>query len=348
MDLKNVTIGYVPYVKNLLHPGDRRRFPHFAKLNDVPFEIADLNKKYDVVLITPHSDLSAWLKYRKKHPGTKFIFEMVDSMIFSSDLFRSLFKGVGRYITSKESKLNFDYKKPIVNWIRMADAVICSSTELENIIKPLNKNVFVSLDYYFEAKYRKSDYEIKGKMKLVWEGQSVVLKNLLAFKDVFAAINQFCELHIITDLHFTKIGSLIKVDTQKIINKFPITSHLHEWKYGENYKLLSTFDCGIIPINKKSPMAWHKPANKLISFWFTGMPTIVSNTPAYVEVMKNAGNDLSCDTKDEWIKRITEVKNMSAEKRRQLADQNFAFAQTHFSEEALSKEWQKLFDHVLK
>ena len=41
MNLKELKIGYVPYLPDLSQPADRRRFPFFAKTNNVPFEIAN-------------------------------------------------------------------------------------------------------------------------------------------------------------------------------------------------------------------------------------------------------------------------------------------------------------------
>ena len=95
MEFKKLKIGYVPYLPDLSQPADRRRFPYFAKRNNVQFEVADKNKPYDIILLTASSNLSGWLIYKKKHPKTKFIFEMVDSLIFSSNIFNTLFKGIG-------------------------------------------------------------------------------------------------------------------------------------------------------------------------------------------------------------------------------------------------------------
>ena len=72
MDFKKLKIGYVPYLPDLSQPGDRRRFPYFAKRNNVPFEIADKNKEYDIILLTAPANLSKWLLYKRKYPKTKF------------------------------------------------------------------------------------------------------------------------------------------------------------------------------------------------------------------------------------------------------------------------------------
>jgi len=50
MDFKKLKIGYVPYLRDLSQPGDRRRFPYFAARNHILFEIADIRKNYDIIL----------------------------------------------------------------------------------------------------------------------------------------------------------------------------------------------------------------------------------------------------------------------------------------------------------
>lgn len=349
MNFKELKIGYVPYLPDLSQPADRRRFPLFAKNNDVPFEIADKNKEYDIILLTATANLSKWMFYKKKHPDTKFIFEMVDSLILPSDTFTNLFKGVGRFMMHKEALPYFDFRKVLIEWIKIADVVICSSTKMKRVIDQWNKNVIVSLDYMQnEIKVVKDNFSISGKMKLVWEGQSVVLRNLLDFKDVFKEVNSFCELHIITDIKYPSYGNLIKRDVDEILNKLPIETVFHKWEMYKNYEILSSCDCGIIPLNKNNKMAWHKPANKLISFWFAGVPTIVSATPAYIEMMNRANANLYCSNTAEWVARIKEVYEMTSDQRKALSEKNLDFVRENFSNIALDSTWYDVFEKLIK
>ncbi len=347
MDFKKLKIGYVPYLPDLSQPGDRRRFPYFAKRNNVPFEIADKNKEYDIILLTAPANLSRWLIYKKKHPETKFIFEMVDSLIFSSNIFNTLFKGVGWFILRKETLLYFNHKKLIIKWLKIADVVLCSSTELKKNIEQWNNNVIVSLDY-MENEYRfiKTDFSIKNKLKLVWEGQSAVLPHFLHFKEVFKQLDSFCELHIITTEKYPMYGKLINSDVHKILEQLPIATTYHKWDLKTNNKIFSECDCGIIPLNKKNLFGWHKPANKLISFWFTGLPTVVSATPAYKELMDNADEKLYCLHDDEWIAKIKQIKEMKPEEREAIARRNLHFVQNTFSDKTLDSIWEKIFNKV--
>lgn len=345
MVFKELKIGYVPYLPDLSQPGDRRRFPYFAKRNNVPFEIADKNKFYDIILLTASGNLSQWLIYKKKHPETRFIFEMTDSLIFSSDIFNTLFKGIGRFMLGKETSVYLNYKKLLIRWLSIADVVICSSTELKKNIEQWNNHVVVSLDYLqAETKFLKKDYNINGKMKLVWEGQSVVFPHLLYFKNVFKEVSSFCEFHIITDKRFPSYGGLVKEDINTIIKKLPIDTFFHKWELYSNYRQLSQYDCGLIPLNKKNLFGWHKPANKLISFWFTGLLTLTSDTPAYKEMMNHAGEDLYCAGSEEWVAKILQIKNMKAEEREAIAKMNLNYVRNNYSDEALDLIWEKVFD----
>lgn len=347
MNFEELRIGYIPYLPDLSQPADRRRFPFFAKDNNIKFEIADKNKKYDVILLTAFADLSQWLLYKNKNPDTKFIFEMVDSLIFSQNLFETLFKGIGKYIIGKESSLHLNYKSILIEWIKVADLVICSSTGIKKNIEQWNKNVVVSLDYMENEVLRvKSNYSINGKMKLVWEGQGVVFQQLLGFKELFSRINTFCDLHIITDEKYPKYGSLIQRNVFNIIRQLPITTIFHKWEIYKNFEMMIEYDCGIIPLDKNNKMAWYKPANKLISFSFAGLPTVVTNTPAYIEFMDGAGTQLYCSNVDEWVSKIKRIKGMTAEERKAIAIKNLDYVTKHYSNKTLDQSWHNIFERL--
>lgn len=345
MEFIKIKIGYVPYLNDMSQPGNRRRFPYFAKRKNIFFEIADPKKQYDIVLLTGQGNLSEWLIYKKRYPATKFIFEMTDSVIFPADIFRTLLKGPGRFLLGRETSFYFDYKTPVRKWLKLADVVVCSSTEVKNSISHFNKNIIISLDY-LESEYRflKAQYETGEKMKLVWEGLGVSLHHLLHFKEVFKEINSFSELHIITSEKFAGWGNLRKRNVHSILNQLPIDTIFHTWNIDTKDEILSNCDLGIIPLHKRNLFAWHKPANKLVSFWFTGLPALVSNTPAYMDLMNAAGEKYYCGSKSEWISKIKDFKNLSANERKLLSEKNHAFVKEHCSDEALDKVWLHIFE----
>lgn len=347
MNFKELKIGYVPYLPDLSQPADRRRFPFFAKTQNIPYEIADASKNYDIILLTAPSNLSKWLLYKKKHSETKFIFEMVDSLIFPSDIFSTLFKGVGRFLLRKEMLLFINYKKLIIKWLKIADVVVCSSTELKRNIEQWNKNVVVSLDYLQnEYKFLKTDYSINGKMKLLWEGQSIVLRQFLHFKEMFKRISPFCELHIITVRKYPLFGNLIHRDVERILKQLPVKTVFHQWDINKNREIFSHCDCGIIPLHKKNLLGWYKPANKLISFWFSGLPTLVSDTPAYVELMNKAKSEFYCANINEWVSKIERLRDLSNDQRKEIAMKNLDFVSKNYSNEMLVLTWKNIFEKL--
>lgn len=349
MKLNKLRFGYVPYSTDLSHPGDRRRFPYFANRNIIEFEVAEDSNHYDVVLLTGQANLSKWLRYKKKHPATRFIFEMTDSVIYSSDLFRTLFKGTGRYLLGRESDLYINYKTPVKKWLQLADVVICSSEAVKESMKEFNANIVVSLDYLeSEYQYLKNNFAVGKKMKLVWEGLGDVLPHLLYFKDVLKEVSSFCELHIITSEKYAAFGNVTQKNVSDLLKKFPIETIFHPWNIDTKDQLLSDCDLGIIPLNKNNHFAWHKPANKLISFWFTGLPTLVTNTPAYTKMMNDSGDPMYASTTAEWIEKIKSFYELGEGERKSLAERNHAFVKTHYSDEALDIVWWEIVKKGLK
>lgn len=340
MELK---IGYVPYSRDLTQVADRRRFPCFAGRNNIYYEVADFSRSYDLIILPAPSNLTKWLQYKRKNPRTVFVFEMVDSLIHQKDWMNLLIKGTGRFLIGKESRPTLIHRNLLIRWIKEADIVICSNRDTQRLLKQWNKNVLFNLDYQEnEYKFLKTDYEIKGKMKLFWEGQGVVLPQLSHFKEVLANVSSFCELHIVSSASFPVFGTFFHRNTTTFLKRLPIETHFHLWNQQENPQLFSMFDCGIIPISKKDGYAWHKPANKLISFWFSGIPTLTSDTPAYCEIASRSANDFICTNGKEWIEKINWIRNMSADERKRVAIRNYEFAKNEFSNKAVDPFWTEL------
>ncbi|MGN6602227.1 MAG: hypothetical protein ACTHK8_07225 [Ginsengibacter sp.] len=342
-------IGYVPYLNDLSHPDDRRRFPYFADQNNINFEIAETDKEFDIVLLPASANLTKWLRYKKKFPKTKFIFEMVDSLIYQTDMLNTLFKGIGRFIMRKESLPTFYHKDVLIKWLKTADIVLCSNPIVKNEIGRFNSNVILSLDYLeHEYKFSKTDYSINGKMKIFWEGQSEILLDFMKFKEVFNEINDFCELHIVTSETYPMVGKFFPQKVQNILKRLPIESHFYKWNMNTNSSVFNNCDCGIIPLNKNDKYRWHKPANKLISFWFSGLPTLTSNTPAYEEVASQVNKDILCETTEDWVTKIRMLYEMSDEQRQTIAIKNLNFAKTFHSKKVYDEVWKLVFDKLEK
>ncbi|MGN6532680.1 MAG: hypothetical protein ACTHK0_13130, partial [Ginsengibacter sp.] len=242
---------------------------------------------------------------------------------------------------------SLDHKNLLIKWLKKADVVMCSSPKLKSEVEKLNPNVILSLDYLEnEYKFLKKDYSISGKMKLVWEGQGVVLPHFLHFKEVFKEVSSFCELHVITSEKYPKYGTLVNKSVDTILNQLPIKTTFHKWDIYNNRHIFSNSDCAIIPLNKNDVYGWHKPANKLLSFWFSGLPVLASDTPAYIELTSDANSDTLCSSADDWIAKIRQMSYMKAADRESLAKNNFSFAQNLFSDKKHDHIWMNMFEKL--
>lgn len=269
---------------------------------------------------------------------------MVDSLIYQSDVINALFKGTGRFLLGKESSPVFSHKSLLIEWLKIADIVLCSSPKLCEAVKKWNKNVLLSIDYLeHEYPFLKENYEISGKMKLLWEGQGVVLSHFLAYREVLNRISDFCELHICTSKSFPAIGPFFSKDVMSFLKKIPIVTRFHEWNLTRNQRLFTSMDCAIIPLNPNNSYGWHKPANKLLSFWFSGLPVLCSNTPAYSAIANQSGANMLCSTPQQWVVKMKSMAKMKADERREMAILNYEFVQKNYGAAKLDEVWFSAF-----
>lgn len=129
MDFTDLRIGYSSYSHDFTAPGDRRRFVFYAKESKLNFELADCTKTYDLIYITTSSNISEWIDYKKKHPETKLIFEIIDSYLLEGRKVRTYIKGIFRYLTAKDKRLYLNYQNAFIKIIQIADAVVCSTSQ---------------------------------------------------------------------------------------------------------------------------------------------------------------------------------------------------------------------------
>ena len=54
-------LGYVPYGRNLERPADRRRFPQYAAVRNLPFKIVSGWEDSDVIVLSAAADVTKWV-----------------------------------------------------------------------------------------------------------------------------------------------------------------------------------------------------------------------------------------------------------------------------------------------
>ena len=347
MEWEQIKIAYAPYNKDLLAPGDRRRFIFYANERKIKFSLADLTKKYDVVYLTYGSNVSAWIKYKKKNPEVKFIFELIDSYLLEDPSFQSIFRGLAWYLLGKEDEFWLNYKTALKNIISISDAVVCSTQLQKTEIEKYNKNVHVSLDYFSnDITNHKVTFSNRKKIKLVWEGQAYTVVNLLTLNDVFDKFKSEIELYIITDLVIKSPIKIFSRKTDSILKKLKCEYKLFEWDKNSFSKVISEADLAIIPIKSNTAMMWNKPENKLLLLWEIGIPTLTSDTPEYMRVMKKAKINYCCATSNEWRQKIREYMLNSIDDRQRHAKKASEYIESFHNKNDILIKWDLIFKSI--
>lgn len=347
MNWDGIRIAYAPYHKDLVVPGDRRRFVFYANERQIKFDLADPLKIYDIVYLTYGCNLGVWIDYKKNNPGVKFVFELIDSYLLENIGTLTALRGFVRFFLGKESKLWINYKTALRKIISICDAVVCSTHAQKMDMLQFNRNIHISLDYFSnDITHHKVSFESERKLKLVWEGQAYTVKNLLMLNDVFEKLKNEIELYIITDPIIKSPINIFNKNTNSVLKTLKCSYHLMDWKQGSFSEIISNADLAIIPIEPDIAMMWNKPENKLLLLWEIGVPTLTSDTPAYKRVMDCAGLDFYCASSNQWMQKIREYTESSVEYRNNISEKAKSYLQRFHSKDEILTKWDLIFDSL--
>lgn len=345
MRLNEARIGYGGYSRDLAAPGDRRRFSAYAAQKGLRYERAELGRPYDLVLITHNSDLPGWTARKRREGGRlKLVFELVDSYFVETRPMRRLLKGSTRRLLGTDSRLSPDFLRTLERACEVADAVICSTAEQRQRISSYNDNVHLSFDYFGDELGRpKRSYERGEKLKLVWEGQPVTIRNLQAIREPLNDLREDVELNVVTDpMVRTYIYSNRWRPTLGELEGIECEKRLHPWEKASFSDRITECDLALIPIDTSDAMMRGKPENKLVLLWQLGMPVLTSRTAAYERAMAGAGLDMTCRSTTEWGERLEEMVRAGPQRLEPLALEGRRYAETAYSPE----RFRALFDAV--
>jgi len=348
MNSQQIKIGYWPYHAFLSVPGDRRRFVFYANERKINFEIASAKKQYDVLYLTAGCDITAWLRYKKKYPGTKIIFELIDSYLLEDHNLFGLLRGPARFFGKKESGFYLNYRRAILSMVKKADAIVCSTPIQRDFMLPLNNNIHISLDYFEEdILCKKKEYSVTGKLKIVWEGQAYTVSNLLCINPALEKLKDKVELYVITDPVAKFPLKIFNKKTEAILKKLKCPWHFFNWQKETFTEIIAGADLAIIPINQADKLMWNKPENKLLLFWQTGIPVLTSATPAYKRVMQKAGIDMYCSSDRDWIDQIERFAELKNADRVSITEKAKEYINATHTREIICKNWDKIFGSVM-
>jgi len=315
---ENIIVGYVPYSKDLQHPGDRRRLAAWALNKGVELNLTNPLDS-DILVLSNAANFNYWIK-RAKQP---VILDLVDGYLgeqpnFAKDLARNIVRSLRR-----TSDLRWiTYTHHVREACKKADTVIVASIEQKETVLSFNNKVHVILDDLSEldssaqSKLNESLSSHQSTLSgyIFWEGFGYTLKH---FRMVAKDLDRFLShggwgMYLVTNEQFPRWGGYIGTfRTKNLIEKwFPLSSksiHIIPWSIENVLRYSNHSSLAIIPINSNDKFAAMKPENKLLSMWHLGLPTLFSKIPSYDRVAREADLEFACIASDFWYQRLLEV-----------------------------------------
>jgi len=345
--MSGMRIGYVPYSSDLVKPGDRRRFPHYARSRGLAFELADPSESYDLVVLSARSDLVRWARCP---PSTRLVYDLIDSYLAIPDNdLKARFRGLSKFSIGELSRPVRSYRRAIEEMARRADAVVCSTVEQKAMLQRFCPNVHVILDFHSElGSSHKQSYEQVEPFRLVWEG---LPQNLSGFKDIARVLRSVATdhpltIHLVTDrCYFAYLDRFWRQSTKKLAEEILGSVVIHEWSPRKLVEVATVSDLAVIPLDLNDPLASGKPENKVLIFWRMGVPVVASATPAHRRVMRAVGLDTACADSEEWEFWLRRLIEDEAERQRG-GELGRVYANAIFDEASLLERWDAVMESL--
>ena len=350
--MRKLKIGYWPLSANLKSAGDRRRVVFWAQARG--HEITtDLSQNVDVIIASEKSNFNSLIF---TNPKTPLIFDLVDAYLSPLNSNDDLARGVAKRISSQISGGIKPFSHHVKDFCLSVDAVICSSTEQEKVIRPYNLNTHVILDSHDEIPFIDAKL-IKPKtgseIRILWEGQPATIQGVREISSILTRLTKANALHFdfVTDeIYFQFLGKYIRRSTLALLKKdlgeiFSIVG-ITPWTLSNLVESARRSSIAMIPIDLSVPMQLLKPENRLLIMWRLGLPCLTSPIPAYVRVTNQAGVKGACEDPKAWLLNFNHLLN----------DPSFAYneivrGQNYLSENhtrrILLEKWDRAIESVM-
>ena len=349
--MKKLKIGYIPILKDLSHPADRRRLAFWAK-NRGHEIIIDLTLPHDVVVISERADIARW---SRNVYGAPRIFDLIDGYLAPMSAGNDLLRGYAKFATGQSTGSFRRFSKQVEKLCSTVQGVICSTPEQRTSILRFNSNVHPILDSHDEFPLlapRIAPIENK-EIKFFWEGLPFTLSNLSIIEDGLKDLDPSVSLKllVVTDLTYPKyLGTHLTRDTSRYIQKsFPTLSskiQLIPWSADGVKDSAAISDLGILPISIVEPMNDYKAENRLLIMWRLGLPVLASPTKAYSRVFNSIASEGICADALSWVKQI---ENFTKDREPFLEQIRLGqeYLSEHHSKDNLLHSWDKAIRSVL-
>lgn len=321
--MRKLKIGYWPLSPNLKSAGDRRRLLFWAQALGHEI-VTDLDQNVDVIVASEKSDFNSLVLTKSKTP---IIFDLIDAYLSPLGPFDDLARGIAKKLSGQISGEVKPFSHHVKDFCLNADAVICSSIEQENVIKPYNLNTHVILDSHDEIPFlNPSDSKVlkSDLRRILWEGHPATIRGVRQISSTLSELTRTNTLYFdfVTDeSYFQFLGEHIKRSTLALLKRdlMEISDRVSiiPWTPSNLIETAQRSAVAMIPIDLSVPMQRLKPENRLLIMWRLGLPCLTSPSPAYVRVTNQAGVHSTCDDPNAWLMNFSHLLN----------DSNFAYSE---------------------
>lgn len=337
-------IGYLPHGLDLERPVDRRRFPRYAAMRGLAFDVVSDWDAHETVVLSTRADVTQWVR---APDDRRIIVDLPDAFLDEPWGPKRGGRGLAKWASGEVGRPVLRYRRAMERMLERADAVVCSTDRQAERIARHNGNVHPILDFHGEFECLPPDALSSGRLDLVWEGLTATLP---AIRPVLPALRSLAgglemRLHLVTDLDAPRyMNRFLARRTEDLVAGWGIDVELHEWSIETLTEVARRCDIAIVPVDLTNPMAVGKPENRMRIFWRLGVPVVASATPANVRAASLAGlgDRVLCSTNTDW-ENILKGLHARPEDRLVVAAAGQATALTTYSEESLAERWDRLF-----
>ncbi len=344
MTLEQWSIGYVPHGPDLDRPFDRRRFPRYAAMRGVGFDVVSSWGDHEVIVLSPSADVTKWVDAPGEH---RIVVDMPDAFLEESPGLRRSLRGMTKWVGGESQRPVLDYHRAVVRLLERADAVVCSTDDQAARIACHLQNVHPVLDLHGEFEVLEPRVLDRGRLEIVWEGLTATLP---AIEQVLPALRALAgqgalRLHLVTDLMAHRyMNRFLARRTEDLVADWGIDVRLHQWSIEELTAVATRSDIAIVPVDLGNPMAVGKPENRMRIFWRLGLPVVASASPSNVRaaLLAGVGDSVVCSTVEEWERALADLRTDPG-LRLAVARAGQEVALTVYSEESLAGRWDGVF-----
>ena len=350
--MRKLKIGYWPLTPSLSAAGDRRRLVFWANARGHEI-VLDLNKRVDVMVASENADFNSSHFKQRKVP---VILDLVDAYLSPlnpfDDIARGIAKGLAGQVTGHIKPFSYHVRDFCLN----SSAVICSSIEQEEVIKPYCPNTHIVLDSHDEIPFL--DPVNRGtsstdRHRILWEGQPATIRGVKNISPILSKLSKTnnVDLDFVTDEYYYKfLNRYVKKSTLELLRKD--LSQLIEfvtlipWTSDNLVARAGKSSIAMIPIDLSVPMQLLKPENRLLIMWRLGLPCLTSPSPAYKRVSRKAGVSAVCNNLEEWHSNLYRLMNDSRVAHDEIiAGQNYL--RDYHNKKTLLSKWDIAFQSVM-